>query len=78
MNDSFVQLTNYQVKDFLITYLLLFKLFYKYKDLVSNLDHLMKNGISSPTFYGNVANKAHKFILNPHGLKIHLTSYHYY
>ena len=46
------------------------------KELVSKFgytcNHLIKHGISHPTFYGNVVNKARKFKQNPHGLKIHL------
>ena len=32
----------------------------------------MRLGISHPTFYGNVVNKARKFKQNQHGLNIHL------
>ena len=35
-------------------------------------NQLIKHGISHPTFYGNVVNKAQKFKQNPHGVKIHL------
>ena len=49
---------------------------YKYKYIASKFgctcNHLMKYGISHPTFYRNVASKARKFKLNLHGLKIHL------
>ena len=31
-----------------------------------------KNGISHPSFYGNVVNKARKFKYNPFGLNSHL------
>ena len=51
--------------------------FHKYKTLVSKYGctchNLIKNGISHPTFYGNVVvNKAHKFKLDPGGLKSHI------
>ena len=52
------------------------KFFHKYKTLASKYGctchNLIKNGISHPTFYGNVVNKARKFRLDPGGLKSHL------
>ena len=45
------------------------KFFHKYKPLASKYrctcHNLIKNGISYPTFYGNVVNKARKFKLDP-------------
>ena len=38
-------------------------------------NHLIKNGISHPTSYENVVNKARKFKQNPHGLKMYLNKF---
>ena len=52
------------------------KFFRRYKVLVLKFgctcNNLIKNGISQPTFYGNVVNKARKFKQNPFGLDIYL------
>lgn len=52
------------------------KFYRKYKDLLLKFGctckNLIKNGISHPSFYGNVVNKARKFKFNPFGLHSYL------